>query len=228
MTVPGTGEPQGSSATGSPVPVVAVVGRPNVGKSTLVNRILGSRQAVVEDTPGVTRDRVAYDALWRGRAFTLVDTGGWEPYPGGTAHPSRSLAEQVTAQARLAVAAADAVVFVVDAVVGITDADEAVAAVLRRSGKPVVLAANKVDDAPGEPAAASLWSLGLGEPHPVSALHGRGSGDLLDAVLAALPEAPPERFAVSGGPRRVALIGRPNVGKSSLLNKLAGENRALV
>jgi GTPase len=225
MALPGTGEPQDSSA---PVPVVAVVGRPNVGKSTLVNRILGSRQAVVEDTPGVTRDRVAYDAVWRGRAFTLVDTGGWEPYSGDTAHTSRSLAEQVTAQARLSVAAADAVLFVVDAVVGITDADEAVGAVLRRSGKPVVLAANKVDDAPGEPAAAALWSLGLGEPHPVSALHGRGSGDLLDVVLAALPETSAQERDAGGGPRRVALIGRPNVGKSSLLNRLAGEQRVLV
>jgi GTP-binding protein len=228
MTAPGTGEPQDSAVPGSPVPVVAVVGRPNVGKSTLVNRILGSRQAVVEDTPGVTRDRVAYDAVWRGRAFTLVDTGGWEPYLGDTAHASRSLAEQVTAQARLSVAAADAVLFVVDAVVGITDADEAVAAVLRRSGKPVVLAANKVDDAPGEPAAAALWSLGLGEPYPVSALHGRGSGDLLDVVLAALPETSAQERDADRGPRRVALIGRPNVGKSSLLNRLAGEQRVLV
>jgi GTP-binding protein len=211
------------------VPVLAVVGRPNVGKSTLVNRILGSRQAVVEDIPGVTRDRVAYDGTWRGRSFTLVDTGGWEPFPGAeVAQASRALAEQVTAQARLAAETADAVLFVVDAVVGITDADEAVAAVLRRSGRPVVVAANKVDDTPGEPAAAALWSLGLGEPHPVSALHGRGSGDLLDAVLGALPEAPREAFDVAGGPRRVALIGKPNVGKSSLLNKLAGEQRALV
>jgi GTPase len=225
MAMPGSGEPRDSSA---PVPVVAVVGRPNVGKSTLVNRILGSRQAVVEDTPGVTRDRVAYDAVWRGRAFTLVDTGGWEPYSGDTAHTSRSLAEQVTAQARLSVAAADAVLFVVDAVVGITDADEAVGAVLRRSGKPVVLAANKVDDAPGEPAAAVLWSLGLGEPHPVSGLHGRGSGDLLDVVLAALPETSAQERDAGDGPRRVALIGRPNVGKSSLLNRLAGEQRVLV
>jgi GTP-binding protein len=209
--------------------VLAVVGRPNVGKSTLVNRILGSRQAVVEDTPGVTRDRVAYDATWRGRSFTVVDTGGWEPFPGAEeGQSSRVLAERVTEQARLAAGTADAVLFVADAVVGITDADEAVAAVLRRSGRPVVVAANKVDDAPAEPAAAALWSLGLGEPYPVSALHGRGSGDLLDAVLDALPPAPPEPADGVPGPRRVALIGRPNVGKSSLLNKLAGEQRVLV
>ena len=219
----------GEAGTEARVPVVAVVGRPNVGKSTLVNRILGSRQAVVQDVPGVTRDRVAYDATWRGRAFTVVDTGGWEPYPGAEAgQASRALAEQVTAQAQIAVQAADAVLFVVDAVVGITDADAAVAAVLRRSGKPVVLAANKVDDTPGESAAAALWSLGLGEPVPVSALHGRGSGDLLDAVLDALPPAPRETLGDEGGPRRIALIGRPNVGKSSLLNKLAGETRVLV
>jgi GTPase len=207
-----------------PVPVLAVVGRPNVGKSTLVNRILGSRQAVVEDTPGVTRDRVSYDATWRGREFTIVDTGGWEPSVEGSA----TLAAKVAAQARVAVDAADAVLFVTDAVVGVTDADEAVAAVLRRSRKPVVLAANKVDDAPAESGAHSLWSLGLGEPYPVSALHGRGSGDLLDVILDALPEAPSERTADTGGPRRVALIGRPNVGKSSLLNQLAGQDRVLV
>jgi GTP-binding protein len=229
MSSPGVAEPADGAlaaeeAAEEPAPVVAVVGRPNVGKSTLVNRILGSRQAVVADTPGVTRDRVAYDATWRGRAFTLVDTGGWEPSVEG----SGELAARVAAQARVAVDAADAVLFVVDAVVGVTDADAAVAAVLRRSRKPVVLAANKVDDAPGEPAAASLWSLGLGEPVPVSALHGRGSGDLLDVVLAALPAAPQERFATEGGPRRVALLGRPNVGKSSLLNKLAGQERVLV
>ena len=222
------GGPDGGSPDGGgperPARVVAVVGRPNVGKSTLVNRILGSRQAVVEDTPGVTRDRVAYDATWRGRAFTLVDTGGWEPAAEGSA----VLAAGVAAQARVAVDAADAVLFVVDAVTGVTDADAAVAAVLRRSRKPVVVAANKVDDAPGEPAAASLWSLGLGEPCPVSALHGRGSGDLLDLILDALPATPMEPFGDEGGPRRVALIGRPNVGKSSLLNKLSGQERVLV
>jgi GTPase len=201
-------------------PVLAVVGRPNVGKSTLVNRILGSRQAVVQDVPGVTRDRVAYDANWRGRTFTVVDTGGWVARAQG-------LSAQVAEQAKIAVDLADAVLFVVDARVGATDEDEAVANVLRRSGKPVVLAANKVDDARSEADATSLWSLGLGEPVMISAMHGRGAGDLLDLVLDALPEAPPERLGESG-PRRVALIGKPNVGKSSLLNKLAGERRAVV
>jgi GTPase len=205
-----------------PLPVVAVVGRPNVGKSTLVNRILGRREAVVEDVPGVTRDRVAYDAAWSGRRFTLVDTGGWDPGAEGRA-------ARITAQAEVAAAAADVVVFVVDATVGATDADEAVVRVLRRAGKPVVLAANKVDSGSGEADAAALWNLGLGEPRAVSALHGRGSGDLLDAVLAALPDAPVEAFdAVEDGPRRVALLGKPNVGKSSLLNRLAGTDRVLV
>jgi GTP-binding protein len=215
------GHQDGGAGLGLPgQPVLAVVGRPNVGKSTLVNRILGSRQAVVQDVPGVTRDRVAYDANWRGRQFTLVDTGGWLARAQG-------LAAQVAQQAEIAVGLADAVLFVVDARVGATDEDESVARVLRRSGKPVVLVANKVDDAKGEADAQSLWSLGLGEPVMVSAMHGRGSGDLLDLALEALPEAPPERLT-PGGPRRVALIGRPNVGKSSLLNKLAGEKRSVV
>jgi GTP-binding protein len=204
-----------------PVPVLAVVGRPNVGKSTLVNRILGRREAVVEDVPGVTRDRVSYDASWAGRAFTVVDTGGWNP-------DARGLAERIKAQAEIAVGLADAVLFVVDATVGITDADEAVVRVLRASRKPVVLAANKADDQRIEGESHSLWHLGLGEPHPVSALHGRGSGDLLDAILAALPEPPPESFEQVVGPRRVAIVGKPNVGKSSLLNRLAGSERVVV
>lgn len=202
-------------------PVLAVVGRPNVGKSTLVNRIIGRREAVVQDVPGVTRDRVPYDAHWNGRAFTVVDTGGWDP-------DARGLAERIAAQAEVAVQIADAVLFVVDATVGITDADAAVVQILRRADKPVVLAANKADDQRSELLAAELWNLGLGEPMPVSALHGRGSGDLLDAVLAALPQAPPETDAPEGGPRRVAIVGKPNVGKSSLLNKLAGAERVVV
>jgi GTPase len=203
------------------VPVLAVVGRPNVGKSTLVNRILGRREAVVQDIPGVTRDRVAYDALWNGRKFTVVDTGGWEP-------DARGLRAAVAGQAQLAMSTADAVLLVTDATVGPTSTDEAVAKVLRRSDRPVLLAANKVDDERGLADAAALWSLGLGEPHPVSALHGRGSGDLLDAILDALPQTPRDDFALVSGPRRVALVGKPNVGKSSLLNQLAGAERAVV
>ncbi|MEO3926941.1 ribosome biogenesis GTPase Der [Micromonosporaceae bacterium B7E4] len=204
-----------------PVPVVAVVGRPNVGKSTLVNRIIGRRQAVVEDTPGVTRDRVPYDAQWSGRQFTVVDTGGWEP-------DAKDRAAAIAAQAENAVATADVVLFVVDATVGATDVDEAAVRMLRRSAKPVLLIANKADNAAVEIEATSLWSLGLGEPRPVSALHGRGAGDLLDAILEALPDAPPISEAGPRGPRRVALVGRPNVGKSSLLNRLAKEERAVV
>jgi GTP-binding protein len=203
------------------VPVVAIVGRPNVGKSTLVNRVIGRREAVVEDVPGVTRDRVAYDASWNGRRFTVLDTGGWQ-------RDARGMAGRIAEQAELAVAASDAVVLVVDATVGVTEEDAAVARVLQRARKPVLLAANKVDDARAEAAAAELWQLGVGEPMPVSALHGRGSGDLLDAILRMLPAAPQERGASERGPRRVALVGRPNVGKSSLLNKLAGTERALV
>ncbi|MFB7032176.1 MULTISPECIES: ribosome biogenesis GTPase Der [unclassified Streptomyces] len=205
-----------------PLPVLAVVGRPNVGKSTLVNRIIGRREAVVEDKPGVTRDRVTYEAEWAGRRFKVVDTGGWEQDVLG-------IDASVAAQAEFAIEAADACLFVVDATVGATDTDEAVVKLLRRAGKPVVLAANKVDGQSGEADAAMLWSLGLGEPFPVSSLHGRGTGDLLDEVLKKLPEAPAQRFGNAvGGPRRIALIGRPNVGKSSLLNKVAGEDRVVV
>ena len=218
-----SGEPGAADGGGlGPLPVVAIVGRPNVGKSTLVNRVLGRREAVVQDVPGVTRDRVSYTTEWAGRPFTVVDTGGWEVDVHG-------LDARVAEQAEIAIDLADAVVFVVDASVGATATDEAVVRLLRRSGKPVVLAANKVDDARTEADASALWSLGLGEPHPVSALHGRGSGDMLDAVLAALPTMPAQgEMPSSTGPRRVALLGRPNVGKSSMLNKLAGTDRVVV
>lgn len=201
------------------LPVVAVVGRPNVGKSTLVNRILGRREAVVEDVPGVTRDRVSYRATWSGRDFTLLDTGGWD-------RDATGRAASVSAQAERAIREADVVLFVVDATVGPTAADEQVIPLLRAAAKPVLLIANKVDNTTAELEAASLWSLGLGEPHPVSALHGRGSGDLLDTVLAVLPAT--GQPVPDSGLRRVALIGRPNVGKSSLLNRLAGEDRTVV
>jgi GTP-binding protein len=203
------------------VPVVAVVGRPNVGKSTLVNRIIGRREAVVEDVPGVTRDRVAYDAEWTGTNFTLVDTGGWSV-------DAKGIHLRVAEQAEIAVELADAVLFVVDAVVGATDDDQNVVKLLRRSGKPVILVANKVDDQRTEADAAALWNLGLGQPWPVSALHGRGSGDVLDAILAVLPDKSAVSAYQRGGPRRVALLGRPNVGKSSMLNKLAGSERVVV
>ena len=202
------------------LPVVAVVGRPNVGKSTLVNRLIGRREAVVEDVPGVTRDRVAYDASWAGRDFTVVDTGGW-------VSDARGRAAQVAAQAELAVAAADVIVFVVDGTIGATDADEAVIGVLRRARAHVVLAVNKVDGRSGEADAAELWSFGLGTPYPISALHGRGSGDLLDAVVAAMPPESAER-PETAGPHRITLLGKPNVGKSSLLNRVVGAERSVV
>jgi GTP-binding protein len=209
------------SVPAGPVPVIAVVGRPNVGKSTLVNRILGRREAVVLDTPGVTRDRVMYDAEWTGHRFTLVDTGGWETDVAG-------LDARVAEQAEIAIDLADVVVFVVEATVGATATDERVVRLLRKSGKPVILAANKVDNPALELEAASLWSLGLGEPYPVSALHGRGSGDLLDAMVAAMPDVSAYGGGREDGPRRVALVGRTNVGKSSLLNSLVGSQRVVV
>ena len=202
------------------VPVVAIVGRPNVGKSTLVNRILGRREAVVEDIPGVTRDRVRYEAEWSGRRFTIIDTGGWDLR-------SKGLSSQVSEQAQRAAIDADMVVLVVDTTVGATDADAEAVEMLRRAKVPVLLVANKVDSAALELEAAQLWSLGVGEPFTVSALHGRGSGDLLDEIIKRLPEVGSGKVRDSG-PRRVALLGRPNVGKSSLLNRLAGEERSVV
>jgi GTP-binding protein len=206
-----------------PMPVLAVVGRPNVGKSTLVNRLIGRREAVVQDVPGVTRDRVAYDAMWNGRRFTLVDTGGWEPDATG-------LRAAVAAQAEYAMRTADAILLVVDASVGATTTDEAVARILRRSDVPVLLAATKVDDDRLVSDTTALWRLGLGEPRPVSGLHGRLTGDLLDAILEVLPETPRDDFGANAaaGPRRVALIGKPNVGKSSLINRVSGEVRSVV
>jgi len=201
------------------LPKVAVIGRPNVGKSTLVNRIIGRREAIVEDVPGVTRDRVKYEAEWNGRTFLLIDTGGWEVKPEG-------ISEKITAGAELAIAESDLVLFVVDAQVGALDEDESLLTLLRKSHKKVILVANKVDSTGEENNAHALWNLGLGEPRFLSALHGRGSGDLLDLVVKELPEVGSE--PIDDGYRRIALLGRPNVGKSSLLNALAGEARVLV
>ncbi|WP_278611703.1 ribosome biogenesis GTPase Der [Varibaculum cambriense] len=204
------------------LPVLAVIGRPNVGKSTLVNRILGRRAAVVQDQPGVTRDRVRYQAQWAGKDFQLLDTGGWELGVKG-------LDQMVAAQAEASIQLADAVLFVTDAGVGATETDMQIARILQRCNKPVILVANKVDSERVEADAAALWSLGLGEPFPLSALHGRGSGDLLDKAIGMLPEESQySRTLPEGSPGRVALIGRPNVGKSSLLNALAGSQRVVV
>jgi GTP-binding protein len=208
------------------LPRVAVVGRPNVGKSTLVNRILGRRAAITQEQPGVTRDRVAYEAEWSGRRFEVVDTGGWEPRATG-------LQARIVAQAERAMAEADLLLFVVDATVGVTEEDAAVAVRLRRGRVPVLLVANKVDSEAVEPQVGALWSLGLGEPVPVSGLHGRGSGDLLDAVVERLGtgEAAGARLAEGEAEPAVpalAIVGRPNVGKSSLLNRLAGAELAIV
>jgi GTP-binding protein len=201
------------------LPTIAVIGRPNVGKSTLVNRMIGRREAIVEDTPGVTRDRVKYEAEWNGRRFFLIDTGGWEVKPEG-------ISEKITAGSEAAIAEADLVIFVVDAQVGALDEDQSLVDLLRKSGKKVILVGNKIDNAEDESDGYSLWNLGLGEPHFVSALHGRGSGDLLDLLISQLPEVGTAQ--VDDVYRRVALVGRPNVGKSSLLNVLAGAPRVLV
>ena len=201
------------------LPVVVVVGRPNVGKSTLVNRIIGSREAIIEDSPGVTRDRIRYEAEWNGRHFIVVDTGGWEPTAEG-------MALKITDAAESAISEADLVLFVVDSQVGAQSDDDAMVQMLRKSGKEVMLVANKIDSNRDEIDAHALWNLGLGEPKFVSAAHGRGSGDLLDEIVSALPEFGGSR--IDDGFRKIAIVGRPNVGKSSLLNAFAGQTRAIV
>lgn len=204
----------------STLPVVAVVGRPNVGKSTLVNRIIGSRSAVVEEMSGVTRDRRQFDAEWAGRDFILVDTGGWEIKPDG------DLNQSIRQQAEGAVSGADAVILVVDGTTELTDDDTGVISILRAAEIPVVVAVNKVDDAQRKWEVDRFWKLGLGQPRPVSAYHGRGVGDLLDEVIGSLPErSEPEE---PGAVRSVAIVGRPNSGKSTLLNRLSGEERVIV
>ena len=201
------------------LPIVAILGRPNVGKSTLINRFLGRREAIVEDVPGVTRDRIKYECEWGGRRFIIMDTGGWEAKPDG-------ISVQVSAGSELAMADADVLAFVVDAQVGALDEDDILVQHLRKAKKPTILIGNKVDGEREEAEAHSLWSLGLGEPRFVSALHGRGSGDLLDLIVAVLPEV--GRAQNQDGYRKVALIGRPNVGKSSLFNAIAGESLSIV
>jgi len=210
------------------LPIVAVVGRPNVGKSTLVNRIVGRRDAIVEEKPGVTRDRKMLDAEWIGREFTLVDTGGWLLPTSGDG--SEKLAQKVSAQAERAVADCDVILFVVDVNVGITEEDAQVARILQRARKPVLLVANKVDDDKRELNVWEFAKFGLGDPWPVSAIHGRGSGDLLDALVDVLPEEPPAPEVEESGDKifSVAIVGRPNVGKSTLFNKIVGEERSIV
>jgi GTP-binding protein len=219
-----------------PKPIVALVGRPNVGKSTLFNRILGQKQAIVEDIPGTTRDRLYGDTEWNGVPFTVVDTGGLEIVdsrkkrgPREQAEPlstaSVGFIEEIRQQAEIAIAEADAIVLLVDVLDGLTPADEDVAEVLRRTDKPVLVAANKADNEARWQAAVEFYALGLGEVYPLSALHGMGTGDLLDELVTALPVIEEEELPEG---LKIALVGRPNVGKSSLLNRLLGEERAIV
>lgn len=221
------GTPIASDSVSEPsdLPTVVIVGRPNVGKSTWFNRVVGLQVAIVEDRPGVTRDRHRHLASWLGTDFWLVDTGGW--MPGGSA-----LDEKVSRQVEEAVRGATVVLFMVDASVGVTDDDERIADWLRRTDVPVLLLANKVDNERREQEMWEFLSLGVGDPHPVSALHGRRSGDFLDVLVARLPASIPSTVdtteSATGGVPRVALVGRPNVGKSTLFNRLVGEERAVV
>ncbi len=215
--------PPTNTESSEPKPVVVIVGRPNVGKSTLVNRILGRREAIVEETPGVTRDRKAVDAEWQGTEFTLIDTGGW--LPGGS-----ELDETVSRQAEKAVQDADVVILVTDVAVGLTQEDASVAEWLRKAERPVLLAVNKVDDVRREPGIWEFMQLGLGEPYPISAIHGTGSADMLDRAIELFPEIDDDDMIVEEGERifSVALVGRPNVGKSTLFNRLIGDDRSVV
>lgn len=218
-------------------PLVALVGRPNVGKSTLFNRLAGARLAVVHEMPGTTRDRLQADVEWGGVEFTVVDTGGLEVYQPKGSRDTAPLAEgsidfvpQIRAQALIAVEEAELVVMLVDATQGITAADQEVAEVLRRTNKPVIVAANKADNDQRRADAIEFYGLGMGEVFPISATHGTGTGDLLDAIVATLKDAPPPRYDAEEdeGTLKIAIVGRPNVGKSSLLNKLLGQERAIV
>jgi GTP-binding protein len=225
-----------TTTTATDLPVVVIVGRPNVGKSTLMNRILGRREAIVEERPGVTRDRKEVEAEWLGRPFRLVDTGGW--LPEGASIVDKALDQKVSRQSEKAVREADLVLFVVDVAIGVTEEDARVADLLRRAGTTTLVVANKVDDANREAAAWELLSLGLGDPWIVSALHGRGTGDMLDEVVSRLPhwepdddQTPADPALTEDGNARifgVALVGRPNVGKSTLFNRLIGDERSVV
>jgi GTP-binding protein len=217
-------------------PVVALVGRPNVGKSTLFNRLIGERLAIVDDTPGTTRDRLVSEAEWNGRAFHVVDTGGIDPSHGGKTPLSIGSADfikEIREQALMAARDADAILFIVDGDTGVTAPDREVAEILRRTQKkvgdtfwpPIFVVVNKCDSEERRDAASQFYELGLGDPHPISAIHGTDTGDLLDELVASFPSQPADEEDDSV---KIAIVGKPNAGKSSLLNKLAGEERVIV